>query len=142
VDSLLTQRELWFQVQDQKPPILGSATIGGDIAKFEMIVHELLLYACGRSQVKGRIDIWCRQLDEKFVELAITDYGSVDPQLLRELQEGRAPDLLAPSLLDQPPGLHLAICQSIIQEAGGDLALYQLEDNRILSRLVLPLPTS
>jgi K+-sensing histidine kinase KdpD len=139
VDALLTQRELWFQVQDQKPPILGVVWVGGDIAKFEMIIHELLLYACGRSQVKGRIDIWCRQIDEKFVELAITDCGTVDPMLLQELQEGRSPDMLAPSLLDQPPGLHLAICQSIIQEAGGDLALYQLEDNRILTRLVLPL---
>ncbi len=139
VDSLLNQRELWFQVQDQKPPILGVVSVGGDIAKFEMIIHELLLYACGRSQVKGRIDIWCRQIDEKSVELAITDYGTVDPMLLQELQEGRSPDMLAPSLLDQPPGLHLAICQSLMQEAGGDLALYQLEDNRILTRLVLPL---
>ncbi|MFN3926065.1 MAG: GAF domain-containing protein [Pseudanabaenaceae cyanobacterium] len=142
VDSLLNQRELWFQVQDQKPPILGTATIGGDIAKIEMIIHELLLYACGRSQVKGRVDVWCRQLDDKFVEVSITDYGTVDPLLLRELQEGRSPDLLAPSLLDQPPGLHLAICQGIMQEAGGDMALYQLEDNRILSRLVLPLATA
>jgi GAF domain-containing protein len=142
VDTLLNQRELWFQVQDQKPPILGNATVGGDIAKFEMIIHELLLYACGRSQVKGRIDIWCRQIDEKSVELAITDYGKVDPYLLQELQEGRSPDMLAPSLLDQPPGLHLAICQGIMQEAGGDLALYQLEDNRILTRLVLPLATA
>lgn len=142
VDSLLNQRELWFQVQDQKPPILGSATVGGDVAKFEMIIHELLLYACGRSQVKGRVDVWCRLLDEKLVELAITDYGAVDPQLLQELQEGRSVDMLAPSVLDQPPGLHLSICQGIIQESGGDLALYQLEDNRILSRLVLPLAST
>jgi GAF domain-containing protein len=142
VDSILNQRELWFQVQDQKPPILGTATVGGDIAKIEMIIHELLLYACGRSEVKGRVDVWCRQLDEKLIELAITDYGAVDPQLLKELQEGRSPDMLAPSILDQPPGLHLYICQGIMQEAGGDLALYQLEDNRILSRLVLPLASA
>jgi GAF domain-containing protein len=137
VDSLIKQRQIWSQVHNQ-----ANVVVGGDIAKMEMILNELLLFACGRSSVGGRIDIWCRQIDEKLLELSITDYGEVDASLLQELHQGRAIDPLSPSLLDQPPGLHLAICQNLMVEAGGELSLYQLEDNRILSRLILPLSSS
>ena len=137
VDSLIKQRQIWSQVHNQ-----ANVVIGGDIAKMEMILNELLLFACGRSEVGGRIDLWCRQIDEKLLELSITDYGVVDASLLQELHQGRAIDPLSPSLLDTPPGLHLAICQNLMIEAGGELSLYQLEDNRILSRLILPLSSS
>ncbi len=137
VDSLVKQRQIWSQVHNQ-----ANVVVGGDIAKMEMILNELLLFACGRSEVGGRIDLWCRQIDDKLLELSITDYGVVDASLLQELHQGRAIDPLSPSLLDQPPGLHLAICQSLMTEAGGELSLYQLEDNRILSRLILPLSNS
>jgi GAF domain-containing protein len=137
VDSLVKQRQLWSQVHNQ-----ANVVIGGDIAKIEMILNELLLFACGRSEVGGRVDLWCRQIDDKLLELSITDYGVVDATLLQELHQGRAIDPLSPSLLDQPPGLHLAICQSLMLEAGGELSLYQLEDNRILSRLILPISSS
>ncbi|MDX1978348.1 MAG: GAF domain-containing protein [Pseudanabaenaceae cyanobacterium bins.68] len=137
VESLIKQRQLWSQVHNQ-----ANVVIGGDIAKFEMIIHEILLFACGRSQVGARIDLWCRQIDEKFLELSITDFGDLDPNFLEEINQGRHLDLLAPSTLDQPPGLHLAICQKLIQEAGGDLTVYKLEDARILSRLVLPIAAS
>ncbi len=133
VDALIKQRQMWSQVHNQ-----ANVVIGGDIAKIEMIIHELLLFACGRSAVGGRVDIWCRQMDERSLELSITDNGEIDPNLLAEMHEGRSSDLLTPSVLDQPPGLHLAICQSLMHEAGGDLSLYKLEDNRILSRLILP----
>jgi len=134
VDALIKQRQMWSQVHNQ-----ASVVIGGDIAKIEMIIHELLLFACGRSAVGGRVDIWCRQMDEGSLELSITDNGDIDPNLLLEMHEGRSLDPLTPSVLDQPPGLHLAICQSLMHEAGGDLSLYKLEDNRILSRLILPI---
>ncbi len=137
VDALIKQRQIWSQVHNH-----ANVIIGGDIAKIEMIVHELLLFACGRSEVGGRIDLWCRQIDEKLMELSITDYGDIDSNLLEALQEGRIPDLLTPSILDQPPGLHLAICQNLMQEAGGELSLYKLEDDRILSRLILPVSSS
>ena len=61
---------------------------------------------------------------------------------MQDLHQGRAIDHLSPSLLYQPTGLHLAICQNLMVEAGGELSLYQLEDNRILSRLILPLSSS
>jgi signal transduction histidine kinase len=134
VDAIIKQRQMWSQVHNQ-----ASVIIAGDIAKIEMIIHELLLFACGRSEVGGRVDIWCRQIDERSLEVSITDNGEIDPNLLMEMHEGRSPDILAPSVLDQPPGLHLAICQSLMHEAGGDLSIYKLEDNRILSRLILPL---
>ncbi len=137
VDAIIKQRQMWSQVHNQ-----ASVVIAGDIAKIEMIIHELLLFACGRSEVGGRVDIWCRQIDERSLEVSITDNGEIDPNLLMEMHEGRSLDILAPSVLDQPPGLHLAICQSLMHEAGGDLSLYKLEDNRVLSRLILPVSAS
>jgi len=134
VDAIIKQRQMWSQVHNQ-----AAVVIAGDIAKIEMIIHELLLFACGRSEVGGRVDIWCRQIDERSLEVSITDNGEIDPVLLMEMHDGRSADILAPSVLDQPPGLHLAICQSLMQEAGGELSLYKLEDNRILSRLILPI---
>jgi len=87
----------------------------------------------------GRIDIWCRTLDPHWLELSITDNGVIEPRLLEELHTGRSQDLLAPSTLDQPPGLHLFICQSLMQQIGGEFNLYKLEDSRILSRLIIPI---
>ncbi|MBW4555453.1 MAG: GAF domain-containing protein [Trichormus sp. ATA11-4-KO1] len=116
-----------------------SMAIAGDIVKFELILHELLVFACHRSQGGGRIDIWCRRLDEKLLELSITDNGVIKPQLLAELNHDALKDVLALSFLDKPPGLHLLICQNLMQELGGELHIYQLPDSRVVSRLLLPL---
>lgn len=137
VEGLMKQQQLWSQVHDET-----NLTISGDITKIELILHELLLTACQRSDIGGRIDLWCRQINNHWLELSITDSGSVEPRLLTELETGRAMDLLAPSTLDQPPGQHLYICQTLMKQIGGEFNLYKLDDNRILSRLVLPLATS
>jgi GAF domain-containing protein len=134
VDTLIKQRQLWSQVHNET-----NLTVSGDITKIELVLYELLLIACERSQAGGRIDIWCRQIDNRWLELSITDNGQIEPQLIQELEAGRIVDPLAPSLLDQPPGLHLLICQSLMKQIGGEFNLYKLEDERILSRLVLPL---
>jgi GAF domain-containing protein len=136
VDWVIKQRQLWSQVHNET-----NLTIGGDAVKIELVLHELLLTACQRSAPGSRIDLWCRQIDNRWFELSITDNGRIESRLLEELEAGRATDLLAPSTLDQPPGLHLIICQSTIQQMGGELNLYKLEDGRVLSRLVLPLAT-
>ncbi len=133
VDTLIKQRQIWSQVHNET-----NAMITGDIVKIELVLYELLLTACHRLQTGGRVDVWCRQLDSSWIELSITDDGTIEPRLLEDLEAGRAVDLLAPSTLDKPPGLHLAICQSLMKQMGAEFNLYQLDDNRIMSRLVLP----
>jgi len=134
VDQQIKQRHLWSQVHNETNLLLS-----GDVGKLELALYQLLLIACDRSKPGGRIDLWCRQVDNHWLELSITDNGDVDTQLLAELESGRPADLLLPSPLDQPPGLHLFICQTLIKQIGGECNFYKLEDGRILSRLVLPL---
>ncbi len=138
VDELIKQRQLWSQVHNQAS---ANTVLGGDIGKIELILYELMVTACTRAKAGGRVDIWCRPIDERWLELSITDNGEVDAQLLLDLQQGRAADLMAPSTLDRPPGLHLAICQALMQQVGGEMSITKLDDERILSRLVLPLST-
>lgn len=137
LDALIKQRQLWSQVHNE-----ASLSIGGDIPKIELIVHEMLTLACLRSPLGGRLDIWCRPVDANWLEMSITDNGMIDPRLLEQFEIGRAGDLLSPSLLDQPPGLHLVICQALVQRMGGDVSLDYLEDGRLLTRLILPVATS
>ncbi len=132
VETLVRQRQLWTQVHNEL-----NLDVAGDVAKIEFILHEMMESACLRSQTGGRIDIWCRLVDQRWLELSITDNGSIDDTLLAELQQGQPNDMLAPSLLNEPPGLHLAICQKLTQEIGGEFNLYQLEDGRILSQVIL-----
>ncbi len=176
IENLLKQQKLWIgvhglgqQIDEQSSKISSLArgiptssaqsamAIAGDIVKIELVIHELLVTACNRSQTGGRIDIWCRHLDpskssntkyssasagaehQTSLELSITYNGAIEPQLLTELHDNTPKDVLAPSKLDQPPGLHLLICQNLMQELGGELNFYQLPDNRVVSRLLLPL---
>ncbi|MBW4441436.1 MAG: GAF domain-containing protein [Plectolyngbya sp. WJT66-NPBG17] len=134
VDHLIKQRQLWSQVHHEINPM-----IFGDITKIELVLYELLLIACQRANPGGRIDIWCRQIDSQWMEIAITDDGTIEPRLVEDLEAGRAVDLLAPSTLDKTPGLHLAICQALMQQMGSEFNLYKLDDGRIMSRLVLPI---
>ncbi len=134
VDWLIRQRQLWSQVHDET-----NLTISGDISKIELVLYELLLFACQRSSAGGRIDLWCRQIDNRWFELSITDSGQVNHRLLADLERGRTKDLLYQSTLEHPPGLHIAVCQALMQLIGGELTVYLLDDNRTVSRLVLPL---
>jgi GAF domain-containing protein len=137
LDSLIKQRQLWTQVHNE-----ANLSTGGDVPKLELIVHEIITSACLRSPLSGRLDIWCRQIDASWLELSITDHGKLEPHLIEQLGMGRASDLLTPSILDQAPGLHFAICQSLMQQMGGDFGLEQLEDGRTLSRLMMPIATN
>ncbi|HEY9618420.1 MAG TPA: sensor histidine kinase, partial [Microcoleaceae cyanobacterium] len=137
VDSFLKQRQIWSQVHDET-----NVTIGGDIIKIELILYEVLVSACQRAVTGGRIDIWCRQIDTRWFELSITDNGLIEPNLLLALEADHVSDQLAPSILDHPPGLHLAICRSLMKQIGGEFTLTRLDDGRIFSRLVLPISAS
>jgi GAF domain-containing protein len=129
---LIRERHLWSKVHNDS-----NAIIGGDIVKIEFVLYELLVAACQRSPDQGRIDVWCRPMDRNTLELSITDDGDVPDLLLSELLNGRPEDILAPSTLDEPPGLHFAICQTLMQQIGGEFSLQKLEDKRMMSRIVL-----
>ncbi|MDZ8257216.1 GAF domain-containing protein [Nostoc sp. ChiQUE01b] len=175
IENLLKQQKLWIGVHGLGQPIdeqeapknsslvrgvptssaQSAMAIAGDIVKIELVIHELLVTACNRSQTGSRIDIWCRRLDaskpldikyssttggaehQTSLELSITYNGAIEPQLLTELHQNIPKDVLTPSYLDQPPALHLVICQNLMQELGGELNFYQLPDNRVVSRLLL-----
>ncbi|MGD1907341.1 MAG: GAF domain-containing protein [Leptolyngbyaceae cyanobacterium] len=129
---LIRERHLWSKVHNDS-----NAIIGGDIVKIEFVLYELLVAACKRSPDQGRIDVWCRPMDRNTLELSITDDGDVPDLLLSEVLNGRPEDILAPSTLDAPPGLHFAICQTLMQQIGGEFSLQKLEDKRMMSRIVL-----
>ncbi|MBE9063389.1 GAF domain-containing protein [cf. Phormidesmis sp. LEGE 11477] len=132
--SLVQSRQLWLKVHRE-----GNLTILGDAIKIEFVLYELLVAACQRSPVGDRIDIWCRPIDQHWLEISITDEGSVDPALLQALAKGRSEDLLSPSAIMLPQNSHLWVCQSLMKALGGECSLSQIEDGRMLSRVIVPL---
>ncbi|NET52374.1 MAG: sensor histidine kinase [Merismopedia sp. SIO2A8] len=137
VDPLIQQRKLWTKVHNEL-----NIKIIGDIAKTELVLHEILAAACRRAPRQSGVDVWCRAIDFNWLELSITDQGSIDSLLLNELHHGQPMDKLAQSWLDSSPGLELSICQRIIQAIGGEFNLYALEDGRILSQMTLRIDNS
>ncbi len=133
-NPLVQEKQLWSKVHCES-----NLTIAGDISKIEFVLYELVAEACDRSPVGDRIDIWCRPIDEHWLEVSITHEGSIEPQLLKELTQGQPTDLLSPSTLHQPRNSHLWVCQSLMQQLGGEFTLSQMEDGRLLSRVMLPL---
>ena len=152
VNKLLKQYKLWVGVHGLGKKLQASKSythdslmsnsqliISGDIVKMELILSELLIAACHRSKDGGRIDIWCRRLEQGILEVSITDNGTIHPQLLEQLQQENPLDVLAPDKLKKSPLKHLAICKRLIKQLEGQLDFYQLPDARVVSRLLLPL---
>jgi hypothetical protein len=106
-----------------------------------MMLVELLLAACYRSKVGDRIDIWCRVIQDNWIEISITDHGRLNPQLISAIRSHTPQTPLAEteSVLESLPGLHFKVCQALVTRLGGQMELAQLEDGRSLSRLILPL---
>jgi GAF domain-containing protein len=160
VDNFAKQQQLWIgihnlgQSQDHHElspisPLPREKTnpdftlaITGDIMKIELVFHELLVAACQRSPIGDRVDIWCSHLDYRHLVVSITDNGTIEPQLLAELNQSQSVDSLVTPLLEKPPGLHLVICKQIMQQLGGELEIYTSPDKRVVSRLLLPLASS
>ncbi|MEM1279215.1 MAG: GAF domain-containing protein [Cyanobacteria bacterium P01_H01_bin.152] len=132
VNALIQENHLWAKVHNESNVI-----IAGDLEKIELVLYELMVAACERSPEQGRLDIWCRPLENTLMEFAITDDGDIPRELLKDLKHGRPDDILVPSLLDVPPGLHFSICKTLMQQVGGEFSLQKLEDGRIMSRVVL-----
>ncbi|MEM9089195.1 MAG: GAF domain-containing protein [Cyanobacteria bacterium P01_F01_bin.53] len=96
-NPLIQERQLWSKVHCES-----NLTIEGDITKIEFVLYELIAEACDRSPIGDRVDIWCRPIDSQWLEVSITDEGTVAPQILQELAQGRSADLLSPSNLQRP----------------------------------------
>ncbi|TVQ07225.1 MAG: GAF domain-containing protein [Leptolyngbya sp. DLM2.Bin27] len=134
VNPILETRQLWSKVHNESNVVLR-----GDMLKLELILYEVMAAACNRSPVGGRIDLWCRVISLDWVELSITDNGDCPHQLIEDLNQGHPLDVLAPSPLDRPPGLHLAICKILVDQLGGEMSFSILDDGRTHSRLLLAL---
>jgi GAF domain-containing protein len=135
IEEVARTRQLWTQVHNLTP----SVSLYVPAQKLELMLVELLLAACYRSKVGDRIDIWCRALPEKWVEISITDNGRLNPRMVRAIQTPSTQVPLSPSILETPPGLHYKVCQSLVERMGGQLEMAQLEDGRAMSRLILPI---
>ncbi len=135
IEDVARSRQLWTQVHNLTP----SVSLCIPVRKVELMLVELLLAACYRSKSGDRIDIWCRALPEKWVEISITDNGRLNPLLIQAIQHPSAQIPLAASILETLPGRHFKVCQSLVERLGGQLELAQLEDGRAMSRLLLPI---
>lgn len=142
IDPLIKQSELSIEVHREDYPSLPSGqvlSVRGDGMKLELVLYEVLLTACRRCLAGGKLEIRCKPLDDKFLDLLIMDNGVIEPLLIHELNSGAIADILAPSTLDKPPGQQLVICQRVMRQMGGDFYMDQLENGWVVSRLVLAL---
>jgi len=135
MNDLISQNKVWFRVHQSG---LEKANILGDGERLELIVAELLRFACQRSPQEGRVDIWCQLVQGGVVEMAITDYGSISISLL-ELLRPDQPDPVGNGILNHSPARELFLCRFQVQQMGGDIFYEKLPDNRFSSRLWLPL---
>ncbi|MEY3297648.1 MAG: hypothetical protein RLZZ597_908 [Cyanobacteriota bacterium] len=138
ITPALESRQLWSKIHNESD---SGTLILGDPTKLDMVLYDILMAACQRSPIGGRIDLWCRMITLDWIEISITDHGDCPPDLLDALKTGESADALAPSPLDTPPGLHLAISKNLLDQLGGEVAFSRLEDGRIHSRILLPLAT-
>ncbi len=134
VNPIVQKKQLWSKVHCES-----NLSLAGDMQKIEFVLYELIARACDRTPTGGRVDIWCRQIDRKWLEISITDSGEVSSTLVHALRNEHSQDPLADSVLLRSPGLQLDICRSLMNHLGGEFTLEQLEDNRTLSRVMLPL---
>lgn len=137
IDPLIRSQELQLIMKQE-----GNFSVMGDPIKLELILYELLVTTCYRSEPGGRIEIKSYLFNEHQLEIRITDYGNIKPQLITELKLGSSADVFAPSLLSFPPGQYLLICQQIIQNMGGQFFMELQDDQQILTRIILPLASS
>ncbi len=135
IEPVVKDRQLWTQVHNLTTNVM----LNAPAQKLELVLVELLLAACYRSKVGDRVDIWCRALQENWVELSITDQGRLNPYLVQALRNSDALNLSNNAMLQDPPGVHFKVCRTLVESWHGQFELTQLEDGRALSRLILPL---
>jgi hypothetical protein len=129
----------------------GNTIVQGDRQKLELIFYELLTWACQRSAIGGRLDIWYRPItleahpNTPLLELAITDSGVIDTHLIEIFHRCLNPQQtynlasLTPPELDRPPGIYLTVYHRIMTAMGGYFNLDAIDDGRVVTRLLIPL---
>lgn len=137
LNAIIRNKQIQFIVKQE-----GNFNVIGDRIKLELVCYEVLLTTCHRSEPGGMIEVVSRLCTDHELELFITDYGKINPQLIIELKMGSHPDLLAPSLLTSSPGQQLLICQQMLEKMGGDLLLEKSENQPLITRIILPVSSS
>lgn len=135
VDSLYQQRQLRTVIRDPHNLYLYT-----DSFKLKCILLELLMDFYHRVSPQSTIKFFCHQLahDDSYIELLILEndtsvhISNEKPQQSFSLP----PDL--PTLPLSLSNISLQMCQRFLQILSGKLSLHQLEDNRYVTRLLLP----
>lgn len=136
LDPLISARQLWCQFHWSDVQQL---QIQGDALKLSGMIQSLLVAACQRCLLGGRLDVWCQPQPNTMLEFSITDNGMLDPLLLAALQPAAdSNDPVLQAILEENPGLSLRLSQTLIQQMGGNFEIQSLEDGRTVSRLLIP----
>ncbi len=136
LDPLISARQLWCQFHWSD---IQHFQIQGDALKLSGIIQSLLVTACQRCLLGGRLDVWCQPQPDNRLEFSITDNGMLDPLLLAALQpDADSADPVLQAVLEENPGLSLRLSQALIQQMGGAFEIQSLEDGRTVSRLLIP----
>lgn len=138
LEPVFASRQIWVQVHHLKQSNLALKSSKSHLLA---VLEEVLKAAVARSEEGGRIDIWCRMSTPEWLDLSITDGGSLPPRFVRDLQLGHHCDRLRPSAVANDLGHRLLACKSMTQLLGGKLEFQSLEDNRSLTRFALPCVT-
>jgi GAF domain-containing protein/signal transduction histidine kinase len=142
---LIKQLEILLEVNRETSVSLPAGqvlSVRGDSIKLDLVLCELLAAACRRSPVGGKIEIRYQVVDENWLELSVTDSGTIDRQLIVAFNGGLQSDILVPSSGNKPSVQNLLNCQRSLRLMGGNLELEMLANNSIFARLILPLASS
>ena len=85
LEPVFATRQIWVQVHHLKQSNLALKSSKTHLIS---VLDELLRAATVRSELGGRIDIWCQINNPGWLDLSITDSGSLPPRFVRDLQLG------------------------------------------------------
>ena len=134
INAIIRNKQIQLVIKQQE-----NFNVIGDHIKLELVFYEILLTTCHRAEPGGVIEMITQPLNDHQLQLMITDYGTINPQLILELKVGHSPDLLAPSPLASPPGQQLLICQQMLEKMAGKFLIESGENQQIITRIILTL---
>jgi len=140
--SLIKQLEILLEVNRETSVSLPPGqilSVRGDSIKLDLVLWELLAAACRRSGVGGKIEVRYQIVKADLLELSITDGGVFDRQLMAIFNGISEPNILVASNFYQPMFQVLLSCQRAVRLMGGNLSMEILDNDLIVTRLVLPL---